>query len=155
MIGTRSLEEARNAVTPVYPADQSRVVQHINDQRIAELRGLATTLATIVAQENPDLTRFLVVSHRYHTAFVGFERMRPVGGRLLPAGDLGPLAQRDRTSTTTTSTSSGWCGTSSPTAAVRSDGIAARGVCSAGHLDDQLAGRAIQQYGDRRRRVGS
>jgi len=46
-------------------------VQHIKDHQIAELRGLATTLAAIVAEDNPDLARFLGVSHRYHTAFVG------------------------------------------------------------------------------------
>jgi len=46
-------------------------VQRIKDEQIAELRELAETLASIVADDSPNLARFLAVSHRYHSQFVG------------------------------------------------------------------------------------
>ena len=72
-------------------------VQDIKDEQIAALRGLPG-ISSIVDEENPDLTRFLDVSHQYHSEFVGL-------------------------STTTTSMSSECCVKSSPTTAARSDGI--------------------------------
>lgn len=46
-------------------------VEGIEDEQIAELRALAQRLQAIVNDELPDLARFLEISHRYHTKFVG------------------------------------------------------------------------------------
>lgn len=46
-------------------------VQSIKDHQIAELRGLARNLASIVDEQTPGSGRFLEVSHRYHSEFVG------------------------------------------------------------------------------------
>jgi flavin reductase (DIM6/NTAB) family NADH-FMN oxidoreductase RutF len=46
-------------------------VRDITDEQIGRLRELARHLQGIVNEELPDLARFLEVSHRYHTEFVG------------------------------------------------------------------------------------